>query len=301
MRREECRGIWVPLVTPFDSAGDLDVGAIAPIVDWLLERGVHGLLALGTTGEAAHCSEDEADAVVAAVVRAARRRVPVLAGSGRASTRATIAASKRFAAAGASGVLVLTPAAYRARMDGDALRRHYAAVADASPVPVFVYHIPEATGLDLDPTVLAAILAHPNAWGFKDSSTVDGPLAATLGLVATPAIAFVGAAPRVVAGLEAGAAGGILAVANVVPEACVALEAAWRRGDRAAATRWQERIAGVAAAWTGAAAAAAIKQALRAEGLPAGQPRAPLVDAPPSVRAALAAARAACRPPLDPP
>src|SRR5262245_8948951 len=166
LRRDACRGIWVPLPTPFvgEAGARLDAEALGPMVDWLLARGISGFLALGTTGEAAHCDEDEAAAVVRAAVRAAAGRVPVFAGSGRASARATIVATQSLAAAGADAVLVLTPHVYRARMHGDALVRHYTAVADASPVPVFAYHMPGVTGIDLDADTLASIVRHPNVW-----------------------------------------------------------------------------------------------------------------------------------------
>lgn len=296
MRRQDCSGIWVPLVTPFTAAGEIELDAIAPQVERLLAHGVRGLVALGTTGEAAHLSDDEAEAVTATAVRAVRGRVPVLGGSGRASTRSTIVVTRRLAAVGADGALVITPSAYRARMDGAALRRHYEGVASASPVPVFVYHIPDVTGIDLDPETLSAILAHPNVWGFKDSSPTGGPLAATLQrLAGAPAAGFVGSASRLVAGYEAGAAGAILAVANVVPAACVALDAAWRRGDRAAARAWQEKIAAVTAAWAGGWAVASIKALLRADGITVGSPRSPLDTEPPAeMLATLAQARAAC-------
>jgi dihydrodipicolinate synthase/N-acetylneuraminate lyase len=306
MQPQDCAGIWVPLVTPFDPGGRLQPDAIEPIVEWLLARGVRGFLALGTTGEAAHCTEGEALAVVAAAARAVRARAPLLAGSGRPSSRATIAATERLADAGADGVLVLTPAVYRARMDADALRKHYDTVADASPVPVFVYHIPEVTGLDLTADTLCAVLEHPNVWGFKDSATVAGPLAGVLGRVGNAShtrsgrpIGFVGSAARVLEGLEVGAAGGILAVAQVVPEACVAMHEAWVRGDLEAAHGWQARVAAVAAAWQGGWAVAGIKHALSNFGLPAGAPRAPLASAPPEITAAIDAAIAAARAPLD--
>ena len=295
MRREDCTGIWVPLVTPFDATGDLDTGAIDALVEWLLPHGIRGVLTLGTTGESAHLTDGEADQVVAAVVRAVRGRVPVLAGAGRPATRNAVTAAQRMAAAGADAVLVMTPGIYRARMEGDALRHHYDAVADASPVPVFLYHIPEVTGLDLAADTLLAILEHPNVWGFKDSSVTGGPLAATLaGRGARAMAAWVGAAPRLVEGYAAGAAGALLAVANVVPDACVAFDAAWRRGDRAAAERWQSRIAAVTAAWHGGWAVAGIKHTLRGFGLPAGYPRRPLTDVPAAIAQAIAAARAAC-------
>lgn len=294
VQREDCEGIWVPLVTPFDARGELELGSIAPLVDWLVPHGIRGILVLGTTGESSHLADDEADAVVGAAVTAARGRVPILAGAGRASTRHTMRAVQRFAGAGASGVLVMTPAIYRARMTPDVLRRYFDTVADAAPVPVFVYHIPEVTGLDLAPETLDALLEHENVRGFKDSSTSGGPLASTLRRSGRERAGWVGAAPRYTAGYDAGAAGAVLAVAHAIPATVVALDAALRRNDREVALRLQAQVARVSEAWAGGWAVAALKQSLRARGLPAGFPRAPLVDAPAEVEAAVTAAVEAC-------
>jgi dihydrodipicolinate synthase/N-acetylneuraminate lyase len=290
-QRDACRGIWVPLATPF-VADRLRPDALAPMVDWLLERGIAGFLALGTTGEAPHCSDDESVAVVDAVVRAARGRAPVFAGSGRPATAAAIDWARRMAGVGADAVLALTPNAYRGRMDGAALVRHYRGLADASPLPVFVYHMPDMSGVDLPADALVEILAHGNIWGFKDSSAQGGPLAAVLARVSTRG--FVGSAARVVEALDAGACGAILAAAHAAPEACVALEAAWRANDRARAGALQELLSGLAAAWKGWAVPG-VKYAAEARGLPAGQPRAPLAACPPEVRSRIDAALAALR------
>ncbi len=289
LQRDACRGIWVPLVTPF-VADRLQPDAVAPMVEWLLERGIAGFLALGTTGEAPHCSDDESVAVVDAVVRAVRGRAPVFAGSGRPATAAAIEWTRRMAGAGADAVLALTPNAYRGRMDAAALVRHYRGLADASPLPVFVYHMPDMSGVDLPAGTLVEILAHENLWGFKDSSAEGGPLAATLARV--PTRGFVGSGARVVEALDAGACGAILAAAHAAPEACVALEAAWRAHDRPRAGALQEQLRGLVAAWKGWGIPG-VKYAVAARGLPAGEPRAPLPACPPDVRARIDAALAA--------
>jgi dihydrodipicolinate synthase/N-acetylneuraminate lyase len=194
--------------TPF-RAGELDLEALAELVEKLLPTGVAGLLTLGTTGEAAHCDDAESEAVVRAVVRAVRGRVPVLAGSGRPSTHHTIEVSRRLAAAGAQGLLVLTPHAYRARMNRDAFEPHYAAVAAAVGVPVFVYHMPGATGARARIRDARIAAANPEHLGLQDSSTTGGPLGTTLQRFAT-ARGFVGAGARVVDAMQGGACGAIL-------------------------------------------------------------------------------------------
>jgi len=283
---ESDAGIWVPLVTPFrDDAPDLE--CLAAVVQWLLARGVHGFLALGSTGEAPHLDDGEAEAVLRAVIRAVAGRVPVMAGCSRPSTRGTLLALEASARAGADAGLVLTPFYYRSQLGDDGLFAYYRDVAAASPLPLFVYSIPQVTGVEMQPELLARLVALPNVRGFKDSAASGGPLRGTLQAVSTHG--FVGHGGRLVEALEAGACGGILAVAHVLPEAAVAAYAAHRAGAPAAASAAQARLQTLVSAWRGHGIAG-VKFGLQQRGLDCGVPRAPLRPLPPAVQRAVAAA-----------
>jgi len=177
------------------------------------------------------------------------------------------------------------------------LRRHYLTLADAASVPVFVYHMPDATGLDLGADLVVELVSHPNVWGFKDSAVVGGPLADTLQRTRT--IGFVGHGARLLEGLAAGAAGGILAVAHLIPEMCMRVEACWRAGDSDAAAEAQRHVTAVTHAmrsWT----VPGVKYGLAWRGLPGGVPRRPLAPPPPDIEERIAAAlSAALAHPLD--
>lgn len=280
LSRENCRGVWVPLVTPFrDEQPDLEV--LARVVDWLLERGVDGFLVLGSTGEAPHLTGAEALQVVRCVVESNRGRVPVMVGAGRPSVHDTLGAIDRFADAGADAALVITPSYYRSRMQPDVLRGYFEDVASRSRLPVFVYYIPQVTAIELDAAWFEAVLRHENVWGFKDSTVTAGPLAETLRR--TSAQAFVGAGARVLDALEAGAHAGILAVAHVLPEVCSRLFSAWKEGRREVAEQMQAHAGALAAAFEGWTVPA-VKWGLEHRGLPVGEPRSPLPAAPRVVR-----------------
>ena len=286
LARESLSGIWVPLVTPFrDDAPDLE--RLEPLVHWLLARGVRGFLALGTTGEAPHLGEDEAALVLRAVVASVAGRVPVLAGCGRPSARGTLRAIEAAAQSGAAGALVLTPFYYRRQLGPEALVGFYHEIAASAPLPLFVYHLPQVTELDLDADLLGRLLQHPNIWGFKDSAVEGGPLAATLQRAAT--LGFTGHGGGLLAALDAGACGGILAVAHVLPEAAVAVYEAQRRGQRAEAERAQAVLIALVSAWRGRGIAG-VKCGLRQRGLDCGEPRRPLEPLPATMQAAVAAA-----------
>jgi len=139
-------GVVPPLVTPFLPDGSVDHAAFEANLASLAAADLAGFLVLGSNGEAAALDEGEKLDLVAAARRAAPGRF-LLAGAGTESTRGTIALVRKVADLGADAVLILTPHFYRGRMSEEALRRHFTAIADASPVSVYLYSVPAFTGL----------------------------------------------------------------------------------------------------------------------------------------------------------
>jgi 4-hydroxy-2-oxoglutarate aldolase len=276
------RGVIPPLVTPFRADGVLDLAAFEANLESLLAHDLAGFLVLGSNGEAASLDEEEKLALVAA----ARRLLPgrfLLVGTGMEGTRATAALTRKAALAGADAVLVLTPSYYKARMTAEALRRHFEAVADASPVPVYLYSVPAFTGIPWPPGLAAALSAHPRVAGMKESS---GDVALLARLVASVPASFevaCGSAPVFYPSLCVGAAGGVLAVANCAPRPVIALQRAFLAGDHARARKLQEALTPLAAAVTAGHGIAGLKLAMGLAGLRGGHVRAPLLPAPPSV------------------
>src|SRR5918995_1309645 len=162
-------GIYTPIVTPFNADGDLDERGMIANVDRYLASPLTGLVVLGSNGEAAQLEDDEADRVIARVRDRVPQNRPLLVGTGRESTRATIAATKRAARIGADAVMVRTPSFYKPQMTSDAFVRHFTEVADASPVPVLVYNVTMYTGVNLLPDAVEQLSEHPNIVGLKDS------------------------------------------------------------------------------------------------------------------------------------
>jgi len=261
--------------TPFKD-GEIDEAAIGTNVRHWMTTGLGGIVALGTNGEASLLDDDEADRVLAVVRAAVPAGRTLIAGVGRESTRATVAAARRAAAAGADAVLVRTPSFYRAHVPVAALVAHYTAVADASPVPVLLYNYAAFTGVNLAPDTIARLAAHPNVAGLKETST-DGAQFADLS-AAVPArfTVMAGSAPGVYAALCAGARGAILAVACVTPELCLELFEHVRQGRFAQALECQQRLTPLARAVTTGFGIAGLKAAMDLCGLTGGEPRPPL-------------------------
>src|SRR5689334_7957018 len=235
------RTIFVPMPTPF-SSGEVDLAAIRSNVRRWMDVGLGGIVALGTNGEAALLDEDES----LRVVEATRAEIPadrvLIAGAGHESTRATSAAGRRVAAAGADAVLVKTPYTYRLHVPPAGLIAHYTAVADASPVPVLLYNFPASTGVNLAPETVARLAAHPNIAGMKETST-DAAQFADLSAAVPGAFAVLcGAAPGVFGALCAGASGAIIAVAALLPGPCLELLSLVRDGRLDEALAIQHRI-----------------------------------------------------------
>jgi 4-hydroxy-tetrahydrodipicolinate synthase len=160
-------GCLTALVTPFRD-GKVDEGVLGKLVDWQIEQGVDGIVAVGTTGESATLDVDEHIAVIAATVKAARGRVPVIAGSGGNATREAVELSRAAEAAGADALLHVTP--YYNRPSQDGLFRHFEAIAKSTKLPIILYNVPTRTACDLLTETVVRLAELPNVIGIKDAT-----------------------------------------------------------------------------------------------------------------------------------
>jgi len=292
------RGILPPLVTPFRADGALDLASFEANLESYGTEDLAGYVVLGSNGEAASLEEDEK----LSLLRAARRRSGsrlVIAGTGLESTRSTIAFTRKAADTGADAALVLTPSCFKSQMTVEALRRHYEAVAEASPLPVLLYSFPAVTGLAFPPALAPAIAGHPRIVGMKESSGDVGLLGRILSSVPASFVVACGSAPVFYPSLCLGAAAGILAVANCAPRPAAALYRAFAAGDHARARRIQEALTPLAVAVTATHGVAGLKAAVDLSGRRGGSVRAPLLPLAPAVheelRRLLDAAESAAR------
>ncbi|MSP92858.1 MAG: 4-hydroxy-tetrahydrodipicolinate synthase [Myxococcales bacterium] len=237
-------GTWTALVTPMhhDPARSLDLAALERLVEQQVAGGIDGLVACGTTGEASTLDADEYDEVVRTVVRCARGRVPVIAGTGSNDTRHTLQTTARAAKLGVVGVLVVTP--YYNKPSQSGLLAHYHAVADASPLPVVLYNVPGRTGCNLLPPTVAALARHPNVCAVKEASGSLDQVQQTLLLLrdvvrVTPFTVVSGDDGLCVPMYSVGARGVISVVSNPAPARTAALWRDFRDGRAEAAARGQ--------------------------------------------------------------
>ena len=165
-------GSYTALITPF-SNGKVDEAAFRKLVDFQIENGTHGLVPVGTTGESPTLSHEEHDRVVEMCIDQAAGRVPVIAGAGSNSTDEAVRLAKHAAAAGADGVLIVSP--YYNKPTQEGLYRHFSAVAQAVDVAVIVYDIPGRSIVRVNDETLTRMAAdYPNISGIKDATTDVG-------------------------------------------------------------------------------------------------------------------------------
>ena len=269
-------GLLLPVTTPFKVDEDVDFeGLTANIQKWN-DAGVAGYVALGSTGERANLDEREYLQVIETARRATPETLSFIAGAGQQSTRGTIGEIKRAAAAGADAVLVITPSFYRSAITQTALIDYYSAVADAAPVPVLLYSMPDLTGIVVEPETAAQLCRHANIIGMKDSSNDVERFRRTVQLVDEDFAMMIGNGTVFADALSAGARAGILAVGCCAPEICLEIFRAVQAGEIDRATGLQNRLTPLARAVTKTYGIGGLKTAMEMAGYVGGAVRAPL-------------------------
>lgn len=269
-------GLYTPVVTPFQPDGEIDEAALRFNAERYLATALTGLIVLGSNGEAAQLDEAESDRAIAAVRDVVPKGRWLLAGTGRESTRAAIAATRRAAALGVDAAMVRTPSFYKNQMTSDIFVRHYREVADASPVPIFLYNVTMYTGVNLTPDAVATLSEHPNIVGMKESGNDMVQLSDTLARVRAGFTVLGGSAATCYASLALGAHGAVLALSGVLPERCLELVDLVRLGRHVEARDLQARLMPIARAIGSAYGVPGLKAALDLMGYRGGLPRPPL-------------------------
>src|SRR5687768_8619574 len=276
-------GIFTPIVTPFRTDDTLDEGALQRNVLRWMQTPLTGLVVLGSNGEAPQLDDVEADRVVEIVRANVPRERPLIAGTGRESTKATIAANARAAAAGVDAVLVRTPSFFKGQMTAELFVRHYTEVADASPVPVLLYNVSMFTGVNLPVDAVERLSAHPNIVGMKESGSDIGLIAEYVARTPDDFTVLAGSATTFFHALCAGCDGAILALAALLPEACVRMQTLVGENRIEEARRLQGRVMPLARSVGGSYGVSGLKAALDLIGYSGGVPRPPLRPAPQQV------------------
>ncbi|MBN8262576.1 MAG: 4-hydroxy-tetrahydrodipicolinate synthase [Xanthomonadales bacterium] len=233
-------GSITALATPFTAAGALDLDAWTRLVAAQLEAGTAGVVVAGSTGEAAALTDAEYDTLLARAVEQVGGRIPVLAGTGLSNTAKTIIASRRAAALGADGALVVTPPYVRPTQAG--LLAHFRAVADEGGLPIVLYNVPGRTGCDLLPATAGELSLHPQVVGIKEARAEAERIDALLAFRRPGFAVLSGDDPTAARAMLAGADGVVSVASNVVPRAFVRLCGLAMAGEAEAAHEFDARL-----------------------------------------------------------
>lgn len=236
-------GIITPIVTPIKREGEerLNLEAMKQLIEHLIGKGVSGIFPLGSNGEFHVLNSQEKMDFAKAVIEQVNGRVPVYVGTGACSTAETIQLSKQAEALGADVLSVITP--YFLKPTDEELIQHYTQVAANVKIPILLYNIPKATGVNISVNVLKELSKVDNICGIKDSSgdldNLKGYIEAAKG---TKINVLVGSDSKIFAGYQMGATGAIAGTSNLITDTLVRLDQAYRAGEFEKAQQLQQDI-----------------------------------------------------------
>jgi 4-hydroxy-tetrahydrodipicolinate synthase len=268
-------GVLTALATPFTPDGQIDENALRRLVDRSIDGGVDGVVACGSTGEFAAMSGAERRFVVETVIDQTANRVPVVAQTGAMSTAEAVELSRHAEAAGASVLMVVAP--YYEPLSLDETVEYLRTVAAAVDIPIMLYNLPVATGVNLDPDTVGRLAREiDNIRYIKDTSADMAQAGQLIHRHGDVISTFVGWDSLLLAAITEGAAGVMAGTANVMPAQLVSVHRALTAGDLTRARREWAQLYPLMNAIMSAPFIPAIKTALNALGFPAGSPRKPL-------------------------
>lgn len=226
------KGSIVAIVTPFKN-GKFDEKAYGDLIEWHIKQGTHGIVPCGTTGEASTLGFEEHYRVIDVAVKAANKRIPVIAGTGANSTDEAIEITKKAKKLGADGALLVTP--YYNKPTQEGLYRHYKAVADAVKMPIILYNVPGRTAVNMLPSTVARLTECKNIVGIKEATGDMKQASEIIRLCGDRLTVLSGDDFTTLPLLALGGHGAISVTANVAPKDSAEMYNAWVNGDIAKA------------------------------------------------------------------
>ncbi len=274
MRKFKPEGVMPALVTPFTRDGDIGEDGYKQVIDYTIEKGATGVVTLGTTGEFSYLRTEERKKMLKLTVKYVDGRVPIIAGTGQHSTRATVALTKFAADLGYDAALVISP--YYLRPTDKGYYEHYAQVANNGNLPVIMYNIPQCTLGVLNSNVVEDLAELDNIVGIKDSSGSVPYILELIQKLKGKIEVIIGADECFLSAVAAGVNAAIMASANVIPHVWLEIMKLAKDGRIEEASELQKSAQTFARLVLKHGAAPPVKAALRMMGINAGRARMPL-------------------------
>jgi 4-hydroxy-tetrahydrodipicolinate synthase len=236
------RGAITALVTPFKN-GQVDERALRNLIEFQIVNGVDGLVPCGTTGESPTLSHDEHDRVIEMTIDAAKKRVPVIAGTGSNSTAEALRLTKHAYEAGADGALIACP--YYNKPTQEGLYQHFELIAKNVPIPIIPYNIPGRTGINMSPELIAKLAKIRNIVGIKEASGSIKQMSDVIALCRKDFAVLSGDDIFTLPLMAIGGAGVISVISNVAPADMAGLIDAFEAGDMDKAKALHYKMSGL--------------------------------------------------------
>ncbi|MFW9863237.1 MAG: 4-hydroxy-tetrahydrodipicolinate synthase [Candidatus Thorarchaeota archaeon] len=268
------KGVMPALVTPFTKDGDILEEGFRQVIDFTIGKGVTGVVPAGTTGEFSYLRTEERKKLLKLAVEYVDGRVPVIAGTGQNSTRATVALSQYAADIGCDAALIISP--YYLRPADKGYYDHYAEVARKVELPVVMYNIPQCTLGILNSNVVEDLAELDNIVGIKDSGGNIGHTVELIQKLKGKMPVLIGHDECFLSAIAAGASAAIMASANIIPHIWLEIMESVKSGDYANAAQLQQNAQTLARIVTRNGGGPPVKAALKMMGIKAGRSRMPL-------------------------
>ncbi|HHX2520407.1 TPA: 4-hydroxy-tetrahydrodipicolinate synthase [Neisseria subflava] len=234
------KGSLVALITPMNQDGSINYEQLHDLIDWHIENGTDGIVAVGTTGESATLPVEEHLAVIEATVKHVNKRVPVIAGTGANNTVEAIALSKAAEQAGADYTLSVVP--YYNKPSQEGIYQHFKAIAEATSIPMVIYNVPGRTVVSMSNDTILRLAEIPNIVGVKEASGNIGNNIELINSVPDGFAVFSGDDPTGLPFMLCGGHGVVTVAANVAPKLFADMCRAALEGDIATARRLNEQL-----------------------------------------------------------
>ena len=234
------KGSLVALITPMNQDGSINYEQLHDLIDWHIENGTDGIVAVGTTGESATLPVEEHLAVIEATVKHVNKRVPVIAGTGANNTVEAIALSKAAEQAGADYTLSVVP--YYNKPSQEGIYQHFKAIAEATSIPMVIYNVPGRTVVSMSNDTILRLAEIPNIVGVKEASGNIGNNIELINSVPKGFVVLSGDDPTGLPFMLCGGHGVVTVAANVAPKLFADMCRAALEGDIATARRLNEQL-----------------------------------------------------------
>ncbi len=269
------KGIFPPITTPFVN-DEIAFDKLTENISRWNKTDLAGYVVMGSNGESAFLTRDEKLKLIENVKKNSDKGKILIAGTGSDSIKETISLTNEAAEKGADYALVLTPSFFKEKMNSNSFVKYFTEVADKIDIPLIIYNVPKFTGVNIEAASAAKLSEHKNIIGLKNSSENVAHLSEIINNSSDDFVTLVGTASILYTGLCAGAAGGVLALANIAPNECIEIFNLFNEGKLKQARELQAKMIPVNKAITGKYGVAGLKSSMDILGYFGGEPRSPL-------------------------